>query len=87
MIKNNKDASEDFKSRKSPSFYSGIMINKNMKQEISSITTYHEAGADVHYLMDLPSPKFSSAMGEVEEDEERNEIIRCILHHENATLK
>ena len=45
-------------------------------------------GHDVHYLMDVPSPKFSSALGEdAEEDEEKNEIIRCLLHNDHMALK
>ena len=55
------------------------------KDGISSIHSNNDiqpmAGADVHYLMDVPSPRFSSNIGDdVEEDEEKNEIIRCILH-------
>lgn len=41
-------------------------------------------GSDVHYLMEVPSPKFSSALGEdIGEDEEKNEIIRCILYNDH----
>ena len=43
---------------------------------------------EAHYI-DVPSPKFSSVMGgeDVDEDEEKNEIIRCILHHDHMTLR
>lgn len=38
--------------------------------------------------MEVPSPRFSSVVGdEVENDEEINEIIRCILHNESLTLE
>jgi hypothetical protein len=38
--------------------------------------------------MDVPSPKFSSAVGEdVENEEENNEIISCILHNDPMMLK
>jgi ankyrin repeat protein len=45
-------------------------------------------GGDVHYLMEVPSPKFSSALGDdIGEDEEKNEIIRCILYNDHQALK
>lgn len=61
---------------------------------ISSIHSYNEfAGgasgahnADFHYLMDVPSPKFSSVIGD-EDDDERTEIIRCLLHQDYNTLQ
>lgn len=41
-------------------------------------------GGDVHYLMEVPSPKFSSALDDdIGEDEEKNEVIRCILYNDH----
>jgi len=38
--------------------------------------------------MDVPSPRFSSAMGEeIGEDEEINEIISCIIHNDSQALQ
>ena len=42
-----------------------------------------------HYYLDVPSPKFSSNRGgddNIDEDEEKNEIIRCIMHNDYTTL-
>jgi ankyrin repeat protein len=36
--------------------------------------------------MDVPSPRFSSAMGDDFEEDEKSEIIRCILHNDNKAL-
>jgi hypothetical protein len=38
--------------------------------------------------MEIPSPKFSSALGDdIGEDEEKNEIIRSILYNDPTALK
>ena len=38
--------------------------------------------------MDVPSPKFSSALGDMEdEDDEKNELIRSILHNDPYRLR
>jgi ankyrin repeat protein len=58
------------------------------KDAISSIHSAidHQYGEN-HYLMDVPSPRFSSAMGDDFGDEdEKSEIIRCILHNDNKAL-
>mmetsp|Transcript_31987 Transcript_31987/g.31286 ORF Transcript_31987/g.31286 Transcript_31987/m.31286 type:complete len:181 (-) Transcript_31987:186-728(-) len=45
-------------------------------------------GTDIHFLIDVPSPRFSSAFGDdINEDEEKNEIIRCILSNSHTELK
>ncbi len=43
-------------------------------------------GVTGHYIMDVPSPKFSSVIGEDEADDERAEIIRCLLEHDSHSL-
>jgi hypothetical protein len=71
----------DFDGRKSS--FSGFARQKDAISSIASHNDFYQniPGADMHYLRDIPSPRFSSNLGEdVEEDEEKNEIIRCILH-------
>lgn len=53
----------------------------------SNLDDHAHLGADVHFLIDIPSPKFSSALGDdIGEDEEKNEIIRCILNSDSNAL-
>lgn len=69
-----------------------MKMQQTKQDAISSIHSFDNLAGhhlnDAHY-MDVPSPRFSSVMGgeDVEEDEEKNEIIRCILHHDHQSLK
>ncbi len=61
---------------------------------LSSIHSYDNPhginNRDVHYLLDVPSPRFSSMIGggdDEGEDDEKVEIIRCIVHNDAKSLR
>ncbi|CDW90669.1 dhhc zinc finger domain containing protein [Stylonychia lemnae] len=73
------------------SLLSAIKSNNNKVDVISSIHSYNEflGARENHYLMDMPSPKFSSAMGGETEgrDEEINEILGTMVNLDHQALK
>lgn len=63
-------------------------------KDLSSIHSHDNPNGfvhhDVHYLIDVPSPRFSSVVNggdEEGEDDEKVEIIRCIVHNDAKTLR